>query len=92
MNPRQRKLRLAKNTIRELTPDRASEAQGGDVIVPGSDGFFCTEEGCVTYGGTACGGGTCKPGGCTWLLPISCWTCGTDCGTCGFSCPPGNCA
>lgn len=37
MNPRDRKLRLRKNTIRDLTPDHASEVRGG-----WSGGYLCS--------------------------------------------------
>jgi hypothetical protein len=90
MNPRDRKLRLRKTTVRNLTQSRASQARGGVLekwLAPiDSDGFFCTEADCPTYVPSFCA--TCDPFACaSELVPtcLSCHcteTCETHCQTC----------
>ena len=48
MNPRDRKLRLRKNTVRDLSPQDASQVQGAQVIVPISEGVICSFFGTCT--------------------------------------------
>lgn len=91
MNPRERRLRLHKSTVRDLTPRHASQARGGAIVFgtkTDTEQTNCTEPtgGCTATCNTACktdcnGGYTCLTCG-----EYSCDATCTCAGTCQGSC------
>lgn len=83
MNPRDRRLRLRKNTVRNLNPHSAAVVRGGTVHLDTknpSENMACGTlkgPGCISYGCTT------DQTGFTCVYYETCVTCNaTECGTC----------
>jgi hypothetical protein len=94
MDPRNRKLRLLKNTVRNLTPSAASRAVGGaKQIQPGDDSAGGWECGWTWWCSAGCTGTCTQDTACQTAAFTNCCgtatcngTCATDCTCDGATC------